>query len=70
MNSLQFMIRVNRPLEISSGIFVYDEIIQMHTIHENNHTVIKELSNGNSKANKNATTQLPFATYFGSRPRV
>jgi len=26
--------RLNVSLQISRGIFVYDEIIQMHTIHE------------------------------------
>jgi len=46
------MILVSVPLEISSGIFVYDEIIEMHTIHENNHKIIKEPRNGNSKAKK------------------
>jgi len=34
-------IRANKPLRISRGIFVYGEIIQMHTIHESNYTIIK-----------------------------
>jgi len=55
MDSLQLLILVNVPLEISSGIFVYDEIIQIHTIHKNNHKMIKEPHNGNSKANKKLT---------------
>jgi len=28
------MILVNVPFQISSGIFVYGEIIKMHTVHE------------------------------------
>jgi len=44
------MIRVNVPLRISRGIFVYGEIIKMHTIHVSNHTVMKLPCNGNSKA--------------------
>jgi len=31
------------------SIFVYGEIIQMHTFHENNYTVIKLTCNGNSE---------------------
>jgi len=33
--------------------FVNDEILQMHTIHESNYTVIKLPCNGNSKAKNN-----------------
>jgi len=33
--------RVNNPLQSSRGIFVYGEIIQMHTILESNCTVMK-----------------------------
>jgi len=47
------MTRINVPLEISKGIFVYGEVIQIHTIHEGNDTVIKLPRNGNSKAKKN-----------------
>jgi len=43
------MIRVNVPLQITRGIFVCGETIQMHMIPESNHTVIKEPRNGNSK---------------------
>ena len=43
------MIRMNIPLQISTGIFVYGKIIEMHTILESNYTVIKLQSNGNSK---------------------
>jgi len=46
------MIRVNVPLQISRGVFVYGEIIQMHTIFESNYTVIKQPRHGNSKAKK------------------
>jgi len=46
------IIRVNDPLQISRGIFVYDEIIQMHTIHECSYTVIKLPYNGNNKMKK------------------
>jgi len=48
------MRHVNVPLEISSGIFVYDEIIQMHTIHKNNLEVVKEplIENSKSKINR------------------
>jgi len=34
------MIRLNASLQISRGISVYCEIMQMHTIHESNYTVI------------------------------
>jgi len=43
------MKRINVPLQISRGIFVYGEIIQMHTIHETNYRVIKHSRNGNRK---------------------
>jgi len=36
------------PLQLSSGIFVCVEMIQMHTVHEINYAVIKEPRNGNS----------------------
>jgi len=44
------MIRVNVSLQISRRIFVNGEILQMHTIHDSNYTVIKLPWNGNSKA--------------------
>jgi len=47
------MIYVKVPLQISRGIFVYGEIIQMHTIHKSNYAVIKQPRNGYSKAKKN-----------------
>jgi len=47
------MIRVNISLQISRCIFVNGEILQMHTIHESNYTVIKLPRNGNSKAKNN-----------------
>jgi len=46
------MIRVNVPLQISRGICVYVEIIQMHTIFESSCKVTKLPSNGNFKAKK------------------
>jgi len=44
--------RVNAPLQIWRGIFVRGEIIQKHTIHESNCTVIKQPRNGYSKTKK------------------
>jgi len=38
------MLGVNVSLQISRGIFVYGEIIQMHTIRESNYTGIKQLT--------------------------
>jgi len=49
------MIRVDAASHISRGIFVYEEIMQMHTIHEKNYKVIKEPRNGNSKASNKLT---------------
>jgi len=46
------MIHVNVPLQTSRGIFVCGEIIKMHTIHENNYTVMKLPHNGSSKTKK------------------
>jgi len=43
------MIRVNALLKLSRGIFVHGEIMQMHTIHESNYTIIKLPRNGNYK---------------------
>jgi len=43
------MIRVNVQLQISRGYFVFGEIIQMHTIHESNYTVINQPRNGSGK---------------------
>jgi len=54
------MIRVNVQLQISRGIFVYDEIIQMHAIRESDYTVIKQPRNGNSKEKKNQQTAIQF----------
>jgi len=51
------MIRVNVPLEISRGIFVYGEITEMHTIHESNYTAIKLPHNGNSMAEMKLTNK-------------
>jgi len=50
------MIHVNVQLQTSRSIFVYSEIIQIHTIHESNYTVIKLPCNGNSKAKKQQST--------------
>jgi len=36
------MIRVTVPFQVSIGIFVYGEIVKMHTIHERNYKVIKK----------------------------
>jgi len=44
------MIRANVSSQISRSIFVYGEIIQMHTFSETNCTVIKLPRNGNNKA--------------------
>jgi len=44
------MMRVNVSLQISRCIFLNGEILQMHTIHESNYTVIKLPRKGNSKA--------------------
>jgi len=49
------MIRVDAASHISRGIFVYEEIMQMHTIHEKNYKVIKEPRNGNSKVSNKLT---------------
>jgi len=46
------MIRVNIPLQFSRDIFVYGEIIQMHTNHESSYTGLKLSRNENSQANK------------------
>ena len=54
------MIRVNVSLQISRCIFVYGEIIQMHTIHENNYALIKLPRNGNSKAKKFNKKNIQF----------
>jgi len=40
------MMHVNVPLQISRGIFVCGEIIQMHTINKSDYTVIKLPHNG------------------------
>jgi len=41
------MILVDVPLQISRGIFIYGEIIPMHTSRESCYTVIKQPSDGN-----------------------
>jgi len=46
------MIHVNIPLQISRGIFVCGDIMQMHTIHESNYAVIKLSRNENSQVKK------------------
>jgi len=46
------MIRVNVSLQISRSIFVYGEVIQMHTIHESNYTATKLPRKRNRKAKK------------------
>jgi len=40
------MIRVNVSFQILRGIFVYGEVIQIHTFHESNYAVIKLPRNG------------------------
>jgi len=52
------MIHVNVPLQISNVIFVYGDIIKMHTIRKGNYTVIKWPRNGNSRAKKINTKQF------------
>jgi len=52
MDSQLLMIRVNVPLQSSRAIFVYGEIIRMHTILESKCTVIKLPLNRNFKAKK------------------
>jgi len=54
------MIRVNVSSQISRGIFVCGEIIQMHTIQESNYTVIKLPRNGNSTAKKINKNRIQF----------
>jgi len=51
------MICVNVQLQISRGIFLHGEIIQVHTIHESHSTsiVIKLPRNGYSEAIKDKT---------------
>ena len=53
MGSLDVNAMCKRILQISRAIFAYGEIIQMHTFHESNYTVIKLPRNGNRKAKKN-----------------
>jgi len=68
------MIRVNVPLQISRGIFIYGEIIQMHTVHESNYTVIRLPRNGNCKAKKilSSTTNGmdPLDDFYTDHPFV
>jgi len=45
------MIRVNILFQISRGIFVCCEIMQMHTIHKSNYAVMKLPRNGNKAKN-------------------
>jgi len=54
------MIRVNVPLKISRRIFAYGEIIQMHTFHDSYYIVIKQPSDGDSKAKKVNQKTIPF----------
>jgi len=56
------MIRVSIQLHISRGIFVYGEIIKMHTIYEHNHIVIKLPRGGNNKAKKTNKTLFGLQT--------
>jgi len=46
------MIHVKVSLQIPVGSFVNGKIIQMHTTHESNYTVMKLPRNGNSKTKK------------------
>jgi len=54
------MVRVKVQLQISRGIFVYGEIVQMHAIRESGYTVIKQPRNGNSKEKKNQQREIQF----------
>jgi len=56
------MIHVNDPLQISRGIFVWGEIIKMHTIHQRKYTVMKLPRNVNSKAKKINKKTIQFET--------
>jgi len=57
------MIRVKVSLQISRGIFVNGEILQMHTIHESNYTVIKLPSNGNSSLRRKIISIKQFSLH-------
>jgi len=60
-------IHVNVSLQMSRCNFVHGEILQMHTIHESNYTVIKLLRNGRSKAKNllsSTTNGLDALDYF------
>ena len=58
--------RVIALIQISNGNFVFAEIIQMHTIHESNCTVIKQPRNGSNKA-KNLTKHNSVYTGYQSQ---
>jgi len=54
---------VNASLQISRGIFGYDEIIQTHTMPERNFAVMKQPRNGNSKAKKLTKINAVYTSY-------
>jgi len=53
MDNLDVKVTFNVSLQISRFIFVNGEILQMHTIHESNYTLIKLPRDGNSKEKNN-----------------
>jgi len=57
------MIYVKVPSQTSRGIFVYAEIIQMHTIRKSNYTVVKQPCTGNSKAKKITKKQFSLLKF-------
>jgi len=60
MDSLDVNDTCKRPITNLKGHFVYGEIIQMHTIHESNCTVIKQSRNGNSEAKINQQKVISY----------
>jgi len=57
------MMRENVPLQSSRGIFVYGEIMQMHTILDSNGTEAKLPRNGNFKAKKLTKCNSVYKSY-------
>jgi len=77
------MIRANVSLQISRGIFVHGEIIQIRAFHESNYTVMKLPCNENNKAKKSNKKQFslyklsnttngmdPFDNFYTDHPFI
>jgi len=62
MDSLGFNDTCKRPITNLKRHFVCGDIIQMHTIHDGNQTVIKQPRNGNrrKKLTKNSQVYISF----------